>query len=1070
MKGFCWIPILCCLLAFSCTPSLPEDVQLAYDALPEALDFNIHVKPILSDKCFACHGPDQAAMMAGLRLDLPEEAFAELPESPGKVAIRPGKLAQSEVFHRILSQDPDYQMPSPNSNLSLSAREKAILIKWIEQGAAYKKHWAFIPPTDPAPPKVKDPSWTRGPIDQFVKYRLEEAGIVPSAEADKETLLRRVKMDLTGLPPTVQEIKDFLADESPEAYEKMVDRFLASPHYGEKMAMHWMDIARFADTHGYTVDRYRDMSPYRDWVIKAFNENLSYDQFITYQLAGDLHLNPNKEQLLATAFNRIHPQNMEGGIVEEEFRVEYVVDRTHTLGQAFLAMTLGCARCHDHKYDPISQKEFFELSSFFNNVDEAGQISWDNAMPVPTMLFTDDKKDELLRYLQFQKEAAESTLEELANAEEAAFKQWSDRKAYQADLHREFPQSRVAHFNFDQKELINQLNTRQQGKMESNEAKDMVPELKDGYLGQAVKLDGDAWLDLAGVGVFSKSEPFSISIWVHIPKALTDGAIFHKGSGAVLFNYRGYHLSLQDNKLELLMAHTAPYNALRKVTQEGVPREQWINLIMSYDGSSKASGLKVYLNGEEMATHTTHDNLYKDILFAGNSQPGLQIGAVWRGKGLKGALVDEVSVYDQQLSPVEILQISQPEAYRQLLAKAPEQFSPKEKAALKHFYLSNYSSFYRQKLQEVVRQRKIHADSVEVVQEVMIMQEMKDRRPTYVLERGEYHAHGEEVFPNTPQSILPMAEDLPKNRLGLAQWLISDEHPLTARVAVNRFWQNLFGRGLVATSGDFGNQGEMPSHPELLDWLATRFRESGWDVKALQKMMVMSATYRQKALPRKDLEEIDPDNVLLARGPSMRMSAEMIRDNVLFASGLLDPSIGGPSVYPYQPDGLWQVNGAVYRQGQGRDLYRRSLYTIWKRSVHHPVMAVFDAPDRSESVGHRQKTNTPLQALTLLNEATFVEAAKVLGEQMARSETLTDAVQEAFLKLTGRKAMPQEMEILLDLRDNEYKKFRTNREKLKGWLATGAYGIDASLDPSQVAANAVVASTIINSDAAITKR
>src|SRR5690554_5033690 len=419
-----WKILFFCLMFSSCKPTLPEEVQAAYDDLPEALDFNIHVKPILSDKCFACHGPDKAAIRAGLRFDLPESAFGELPESPGKAAIVPGNLAKSEMVHRILSHDPEYRMPSPESNLELTAREKAILVKWIEEGAVYKKHWAFIKPEIQDLPQVDHKDWATNSIDLFVMDKLEIAGIAPSKEADNETLLRRLKMDLTGLPPTIQEIKTFISDKSTNAYEKMVDRFLASPHYGEKMAMHWMDIARFADTHGYTVDRYRDMSPYRDWVIKAYNENLPYDQFITYQLAGDLLPHPTREQMLATAFNRIHPQNMEGGIVEEEFRVEYVVDRTHTLGQAFLAMTLGCARCHDHKYDPISQKEFFELSSFFNNVDEAGQISWDNAMPVPTMLFTDDKKDELLRYLQFQKEAAESTLEELALSEEGAFEKW----------------------------------------------------------------------------------------------------------------------------------------------------------------------------------------------------------------------------------------------------------------------------------------------------------------------------------------------------------------------------------------------------------------------------------------------------------------------------------------------------------------------------------------------------------------------------------------------------------------------------------------------------------------------
>lgn len=1055
---------------FSCKPSLPEEVQVAYDGLPEVLDFNVHVKPVLSDKCFACHGPDKAAVKAGLRFDLPESAFGELPESPGKTAIRPGNLAKSEMFHRIVSEEPDYRMPSQESNLELSPKEKAILIKWVEDGAVYKDHWAFIKPEERDLPDIHQKDWAKNPIDLFVMDRLETEGIRPSEEADKETLLRRVKMDLTGLPPTIEEIQAFIEDASDDAYEKRVDRFLQSGHYGEKMAQHWMDIARFADTHGYTVDRYRDMSPYRDWVIKTYNENLPYDQFIVEQLAGDLLPDPSKDQLLATAFNRIHPQNMEGGIVEEEFRVEYVLDRTNTLGQAFLALTLGCARCHDHKYDPISQKNFFELSSFFNNVEEAGQISWDNAMPVPTMLMTDEKKDQVLDYLRSKKDRAEQDLKDLVESKDKSFMSWLNSGLYRKEVQRDFPRNMVAHFSFDQTVILNQLNPGQKGSMQSNESKNETPVLVDGYSGKAVQLNGDSWLDLAGVGVFSRSEPFSVSAWIHIPEELEDGAIFHKGSGAVLYNYRGYHLNLRDNKLEVLMAHTAPYNAISKISKNGIPRDQWINLLMSYDGSSKASGLKIFLNGEEMETTTTQDNLYKDILFDGEHQPGLQVGAVWRGKGLKGALVDEISVYNMALSPMEIGLITDPTQFREMVDKDPTNLSPEEIKTLRAYYLNNFSKSYMDKLSALIRERKAFADSIEGVQEVMIMQESEDHRPTYILDRGEYNAHGEEVFPNTPESILPMAEDLPKNRLGLAQWVISPENPLTARVAVNRFWQNYFGKGLVATSADFGNQGEMPSHPELLDWLALEFVSSGWDVKAMQKMMVMSATYRQESKPRKDLEERDPDNRLLARGPYGRLSGEMIRDNALFASGLLNSTIGGPSVMPYQPDGLWRVNGANYQQGSGKDLYRRSLYTIWKRSVHHPTLSVFDAPDRSESVVHRQETNTPLQALTLLNDPTFVEAAKVLGEDMAQETEIGSAIQHAYMKLTGRKPNSKELEILLRLRENEHQKFRSDKRKLVGWLNTGEYKINQNLDPILVAANAVVASAIMNSDAAITKR
>ena len=1065
-----FLPVLFLFFSLAaCSPELPEDVQAAYEELPEALDFNIHVKPILSDKCFACHGPDLAAQKAGLSLHTAEFAFASLKDSPGKVAIKPGSLRNSEVFHRIISDDPEYQMPSKESNLTLSPREKAILIKWIEDGAEYKKHWAFITPEKPEPPKVKDKTWPKNPIDQFVLSKLESEGISPSPEADKETLLRRLSLDLIGLPPSEAEMDAFLADQSPNAYEKQVDRLLNSVHYGEKMALHWMDVARYADTHGYTVDRFRDASPYRDWVIRAFNKNLPYDKFIRDQLAGDLLPNPTKDQLIATAFNRIHPQNMEGGIVEEEFRVEYVVDRTSTMGQAFMALTLGCARCHDHKYDPISQKNFFELSSFFNQVDEAGQISWDDATPAPTMLLTDEKKDQLLSFLLGEKEKQEAQLAQAAKAEEAAFQAWFTGKGYQKDANLEFPESRVAFFHFDQSSIQNALKPAQKGSMESSEVKNQSPSYVEGRKGKGIRLNGDAWLNLGEVGIFSRSEPFSVSTWISVPKNLTDGVIFHKGSGAVLYNWRGYHLSLKNNRLELLMAHTAPYNAITKLTEQDIPRDQWINLTLTYDGSSKAKGLKIFLNGKELSTVTTHDNLYKDILFKGG-QPGLQVGAVWRGKGLKEAVVDEVSVYNQELSPLEILQIFNPNEYKVLLSRDPEQLTSEQKASLKKLYLNAHSKTYQEAMNAVIAKRKAYSDSVEVIPELMIMKDRAQPRPTYILTRGEYSQHGEEVFPNTPESVLPMPDNLPKNRLGLAEWLIDKKHPLTARVTVNRFWQSYFGKGLVATSEDFGNQGQLPSHPELLDWLAVEFQDLGWDVKAMQRLIVTSATYRQASKKRPELEDKDSDNILLARGPSVRLPAELIRDQALAASGLLNREVGGKSVFPYQPEGLWKVNGAHYPQDTGKNLYRRSLYTVWKRSVHHPTMAIFDAPDHSVSVSKRQETNTPLQALALLNDPTFVEASKVLGEQMSRSSDPSQGVVTAFRKLTGRKPLEKELQLLLDLREKEHQKFKTDPAKLKGWLTIGEYRISPTLDPSLVAANAVTASAILNSDAFLTKR
>lgn len=1064
-----YLCIFCILLVFSCKSDLPEDIEIAMAELPEELDFNIHVKPILSDNCFSCHGPDEAAREAGIRLDLADAAYAPSKES-GLIPIKPGKPGKSEVFHRILSNDPDYLMPSPESHLTLSDREKAILVKWIASGAEYKKHWAFIPPKKPDLPEANISHWSEQPIDLFIARKLSQNGLKPQEQAAKELLLRRLSLDLTGLPPTLEELDAFLADDSDQAYEKQVDRLLESPHYGEQMAMHWMDVARFADTHGYTVDRYRDMSPWRDWVIKAYNQNMPYDQFVLEQLAGDLLPNPTKDQMLATAFNRIHPQNMEGGIVQEEFRVEYVADRTNTLGKAFMALSLECARCHDHKYDPVSQKEYFELSSFFNQVDEAGQISWDNAMPVPTMLWTDEEKDALLGMLEKNIEGAEKDLAAIKSSEKGKFDAWINRQGYQ-DIRFYRPSAAlVAHFGFDELPIRDRVNPSLTGIMESIGEKSKQPPLVDGYRGKAASLNGDAWLKMGGVGSFSKDQPFGVGLWVNIPAKLDNGAIFHTGDGAVLYNRRGYHLYLKDNKLEMILAHTAPYNVLSNLTLEGVPRDEWIHLLMTYDGSSTAAGLKTYLNGKLMASETTKDNLYKDILFDRDNQPGIQIGAVWRGKGLKGAAVDDLMVFDKELSALEIMDWLQPDLLTSLRQKAPGELSPEDRKALEAFYWSNLSPAYLSQQKKLTAIRMEHAAAVEPIKEVMIMQDMEPKRPTYVLERGEYHAHGEEVTAGTPASVLPMDSELPKNRLGLAQWLCDERHPLTARVAVNRLWQQFFGRGLVATAADFGNQGEMPSHPELLDWLAVTFRESGWDVKSLQKMIVLSETYQQSSVASPELQEKDPENIWLARGPSGRMPGEMIRDNALLASGMLGKSIGGPSVKPYQPEGLWSVNGGQYTEDTGENLFRRSLYTLWKRSVPHPTLHIFDSPERSETTIKRQETNTPLQALVLMNDPIYVEIAKVLGATISRHQDTRQGIQDAFRKLTGRAAQEREIEVLLALRDNELDKFKSSPEKMEGWLSAGTYPVQEKPERLDWAANTVVASAILNSDATITKR
>ncbi|MEM1121048.1 MAG: DUF1553 domain-containing protein [Bacteroidota bacterium] len=1053
----------------ACGPAIPTEIEQAMTQLPEKLDYNIHVKPILSDRCFACHGNDKANQKANLRLDVAENAYAELSESPGKYAIVPENLGKSEVFHRLISKDPEIVMPTPESNLVLTDYEKAVLIKWIDEGAEYKPHWSFIKPEKATPPTVEKSDWIKNPIDNFVLKTLENKNWQPAEKADKETLLRRVTFDLTGLPPTLEEIDGFLADNSPDAYEKVVDRLLASPHYGERMAADWMDLARYADTHGYTVDRYRDMSPWRDWVIEAFNQNMAYDDFVTWQIAGDLLPNPTKKQILATGFNRNHQQNMEGGIVAEEFRVEYVADRTNTLGIAFLGLTMECARCHDHKYDPISQKEYFQLYSFFNNVKEAGQISWNDAMPVPTMLLTDEEQDKTLAFINQKIDEQEQAMKQLKAQVSTDFEQWLAYGRLRTKTNSAYPQGIQAHFKMEQKSLRNSLRPSQKGVMKQQFATTIPLNLVDGKTGKGLALDGDAWLDLGQVGRFGRTEPFSVSVWVNLPKDLKNGVIFHKGDGAALFNFRGYHLALVDDRLEILMAHNKPYNAIIQYA-DNIPKDQWIQLTMTYDGSSKASGLKVYLNGAKLSTEIDQDHLYKDILFDREKEPGLQFGARWRGAGIRGAVIDDILVFDRQLTAPEVLQLADKNQIKNLFTKPVADLTTAEKAGLKDYYVTLRRPAFNKIARQLQKERIQLNETTKDIQEVMVMQEMEKPRPSFILERGAYDAHGEQVYPATPKSVLPLDEDLPKNRLGLAQWLMDEQNPLTARVAINRIWQQFFGQGLVTTTDDFGFQGALPSHPELLDWLAVDFQASDWDVKNAVKQMVLSATYQQSSKNSPEIMEADKANIFLARGPSARLTAEMIRDNALAATDLLVKKIGGKSVKPYQPVGLWKVNGGKYVSDEGDKLYRRSLYTFWKRSVPNPTQATFDAPTRSLCTVKRQKTSTPLQALIMLNDPTFTEAAKVMGEQISTVENPAVGISNAFKKFTGRAPNDGELKVLLELQQAEYKKFKQQPEKAKGWLSVGAYKLIKNIEPARVAANTIVASTILNADATIVKR
>ncbi len=1052
-------------------PALPADVAEEYNKINGKLDYNQHIKPILSDKCFACHGPDKAKQKAGLRLDQAAAAYEPLPETPGKYAIRPGSLLKSEVFHRIISKDPEYVMPTPGSHLSLNAKEKAFLAKWIEQGAEYQPHWAFVKPVKKPLPVLQGDYQTDHPIDRFVRERLQALNIKPSTEAPKELLLRRLYLDLTGLPPAPDEIDAFLADARPDAFERQVDKLLATPHYGERMATEWLDLARFADSHGYTVDRLRDMSPYRDWVIKAFNNNMPYDRFIHEQLAGDLMPNPTKDMLIATAFNRIHAQNMEGGIVEEEFQTEYVMDRTNTFGDAFMAMSLSCARCHDHKYDPISQKNYYELFSFFNNVLEAGQISWNDDIPTPSLMLPTAQQEAVIKHLQSNIASHEQEANDARKKAVEPAAAWIAAHGYRHLVDEKIPHVGLqGRYTLDGT-LVNEVDTAQRGQMkhETGITGDK-PVFVAGRGGQVLSLDGDAYLDLEKVGIFRSSDPFTIGIWVWIPKGMKEGVLFHKSEAERLYNFKGFHVYLKNNRFELLMAHTAPSNAIIQLSEEEVPREQWLHLTMVYDGSSKAAGFKLYQNGDLLSMQVIKDKLYKDIIFHRSKEPALQVGAWWRGVGFKGGRVDDITVYSRNLTPFEIEILAGKRSWSGLASKLPSALTTTEKEYLIQYYAATQDTVVQHALNRLKTYRTALVDSSRPVRQIMVMEEMPMPKTTRLLLRGQYDQPGEIVKPNTPTDILPFPASLSKNRLGLAQWLTHADHPLTSRVAVNRLWQQFFGQGLVKTSEDFGNQGELPTHPELLDWLAVSFRESGWNVKELVKLVVTSATYRQHSQASPMLREMDPENRLLARGPSNRLTAEMLRDNALTASGLINKKMGGESFRPYQPEGLWEINSASYKADSTDQVYRRSLYIITKRTVPNPTMNMFDASERASCISRRQKTNTPLQALVVLNDPGFLEAAKVMGERMAMEPDPNKAITDAYRRLTGRHPAAAELSLLKSLQQNELSKFTEHPDRARGWLNAGIYTIAAQSNKSLVAANAVVASAIMNSDAVITKR
>jgi hypothetical protein len=1015
---------------------------------PAKLDFNRDVRPILSDACFACHGFDDKTRKAGLRLDTPEGARAVLASGEGH-AIVPGDPDESDVIFRVETDDDTLKMPPKDARKSLTAEQVATLRRWVAEGGAYAAHWAFVPPTRPEVPRVSRPEWVRTPIDAFILSRLDQAGLSPANEADKPTLIRRLTLDLTGLPPTPREVDAFLADDAPNAYEKLVNRLLDSPRFGEHLARYWLDAARYGDTHGLHLDNYREIWPYRDWVIRAFNANKPFDRFLVEQLAGDLLPNPTPDQLVATGYNRCHVSTSEGGSIEEEVYVRNVVDQVDTNGTVLLGLTVGCARCHDHKYDPIAAKDYYSLFAFFNNVDgsplDGNNAKWAPILQVPSPEQA-SRRDELDATLAGLKTtlAAELAKVPYDDAADRALGEFVQRADYVWVDDAPPPGAKV-----------------------SNEGAG----------------DPTAWPGVAGpdspvlsgaTATFKVAEGQSQHFFTDASPALK------VGPGDVLFTYV-FIDPLRPPKEIMLQWNTGQW----------LHRAYWGENLIDYGKDNSPERLRV----GDLPTTGKWVRLEVPAAKVG-IKPGTTIsgwaftqhgGAVaWDKSGIETYTPQEGQLYDTLTEWVRGQKATEgaglPEDLKAIVKRERSKRTPEQAKALREHFLATAYRKGRDLLgplhTQVAAMEKERKDLEAAIPTTLVMKERAEPRPAYLLNRGEYDQRKDPVARATPAFLPPLPEGAPVNRLGFARWLVDPGHPLTARVAANRFWQLLMGTGIVKTAEDFGSQGEPPTHPELLDWLAVQFREDGWDTKAFLKRIVMSAAYRQEARATPEKLHQDPENRLLSRGPRFRLDAEILRDQALFVSGLLIERVGGPSVKPPQPGGLWEAvgfvgsNTATFKADAGAEkVHRRSMYTFWKRTSAPPQMTTLDAPSRESCTVRRERTNTPLQALLLMNEPQFVEASRALAERGLREGGATDEARLTYLFRVVNSRTPEPAELaelsaaLSDLRAH----FRADLDAAKGLVAVGETKADPALDPAELAAWTMIGNTLLNLDEVVTK-
>jgi hypothetical protein len=1069
-------------LAFFLTALCANNAGWAVDSTPDVVIFNRDIRPILSDRCYPCHGPDKANRKTNMHFDTEEGAFTAL--NSGGFAIVRGDPSKSVMLQRVSSDNQGFRMPPAYMGYAkLPDHEIDLIRRWIAQGAKWQKHWSLIPPEVAPQPEVMHKAWPREPFDYYVLAHLEHEGLAPSPEADPATLIRRVTLDLTGLPPTPAEVSAFLNDRSPNAYERVVDRLLSSPRYGENIAWQWLDAARYADTNGYQSDGARNMWRWRDWVIDAYNRNMPFNEFTVEQLAGDMLPHATRDQIIATGFNRNHRTSAEGGIIDEEFRVAYVVDRVDTTSSVWLGLTVGCARCHDHKFDPILQKEYYQLFAYFNNVPEKGFV-YNFGNEEPYIKAPTPEQQARLTDLDARvaaRQASYASLEPEIARSQRTWERWI--KSSQVPdwnvsdgliLH--FPLDGDLHESTGIYERRNSFNHQPPG-VESTAKPDDPSEpvvaggtdpklpFVPGKLGKAASFDGHRYVNGGRVLSFNYLDPVSFAAWIY-PTAAS-GAILssvedvHQGSGYGLYLRDGkltYHFTMRWTDLGMRLEATKP-----------IALNQWHHIAFTYDGKRKPSGARFYVDGVPQETKVLFSEMSWPL---GDPQP-FRIGA---GEGpedrFQGA-IEDVRTYNRALSADEVEVLPVVQSVSQIAAIPSHRRTPPEANRLAFCFLDRYApadiQASRRLLAEAQRDRDRYYASIPTV---MVMKE-GPTRDAYILKRGAYDAHGDKVSAGLPQVLPPMPANFPNNRLGLAEWLVDRSNPLTARVTVNRFWQTLFGTGLVKTVDDFGSQGEWPLYQDVLDDLAVRFMDSNWDVKALLKTMVMSATYRQSSRVTPALLEKDPENRLLARGPRFRLPPQAIRDQALAISGLLVEKVGGPPVKPYQPPGLWEEVsfGESYKPDTGDALYRRSLYTFWKRTVAPPTMVTFDAASRETCIVRANRTNTPLQALNLMNDVTYVEASRKFAERMLKEGGATPQarIEYAFRLALARSPKPEEQKILLDALDQFSARYQAKLDAALKYISGGNSPRDPKLDPVELAAYTSVASLIFNMDETITK-